>query len=305
MRNFLAVILAIVAGVTASCGLMSWKVSEMIHDPAPVQEILGSGPAAEDFKAAVPNAIGNLATDATGVVVVDDAINRALAETSRHIMSHPDFDAAWSAALEATRAGWIANIIDLRGVLNAGEELADTSTAAQLQLNFGPITDLVVSMIEDAVAQATAGIPGVENLSIELNPDVESVITTPVPPVSMLTAEQVVLIEELTTMWPAIIALGAIVAVMALVVASRWSRWIVWVVTGVVAALCGAAVKFGYAWLQSSVLDSAQGDISLLRPFLRALQDWSDPQLLVFIAGAVGVALLGILGGFIASNRRP
>src|SRR5699024_10758511 len=130
MRNFLAVILAIIAGITASFGLVSWKLSELIHQPEPIQAILGSGPAAEEFKAAVPGAVGNLATDTTGIAVVDDALKQAISEVSARIVSHEEFDAAWSESLEQTRLGWLDDITGLRERLEAGESFPENSTEA-------------------------------------------------------------------------------------------------------------------------------------------------------------------------------
>lgn len=306
MRNFLAVILAIITGVTASFGLVSWKLSAAIHQPEPIQDILGSGDAAEEFKNAVPQALGNMATGTTNIVVVDDAINRAVSEASAQIVAHEGFDEAWNQSLELTRAGWLETIGTLRSQLDAGEPIADNATDAQLELRLDPVTDLTLSMVEDAVAEATSGIPGIENVSLDLETDLATTIATPIPPVHMLTATQVVQAEELMTMWPAIVALAAIAFVMALVIASRGSRWVVWLVTGLVAAMSGALVKLAYSWMQNFVLGRADDttNTSLLRPFLRAIQDWADPQILVLIAAGVGIALLGILGGFIASNRR-
>lgn len=306
MRNFLAVILAIIAGITASFGLVSWKLSELIHQPEPVQTILGSSPEAEEFKAAVPGAVGNLATDATGVALVDDAMNQAISEASARIVSHEDFDAAWSESLEETRLGWLDDITGLRERMEAGETIPENSTEAQLELQLGPVTNLTLSMIEDAVAEATADLPGVDAPSLQLDDDEEISVATSIPPVSMLTAEQVVMVEELMTMWPAILALAAIIFVMALVVASWGSRWIVWLVTGLVAAVCGAAIKLGYTWMRNTVVERTADDpnLTLVRPLLDAVQSWADPQLLVMVAAAIGVALLGILGGFISANRR-
>ena len=306
MRNFLAVILAIIAGFTDSFGLVSWKLSELIHQPEPVQDILASGEPAEEFKAAVPSAVGNLAAESTGVALVDDALNQAVAEASARIVGHEDFDAAWADSLEATRTGWLEDITGLRERMVAGETIPETATDAQLDLQLGPVTDLTLSMIEDAVAEATADLPGVETPSLQLDAESETTIATAIPPVSFLTAEQVVMVEELMTMWPAILALAAIILVMAFVVASRGSRWIVLLVSGLVAAVCAAALKLGSMWMQNTVLERTEGgpNQALVRPLLDAVQAWADPQLLVFGAAAVGVALLGILGSFISGNRR-
>ena len=306
MRNFLAVILAIIVGLTASFGLVSWKLSELIHQPEPVQNILASGESAEEFKAAVPSAVGNLAADTTGVALVDDALNQAVAEASARIVGHDDFDAAWAESLEQTRAGWLQDITVLRDRMETGETLADNATDAQLDLQLGPVTDLTLSMIEDAVTEATMDLPGVETPSLQLDAESETTIATPIPPVSFLTAEQVVMVEELMTMWPAILALAAIIFVMALVVASWGSRWLVLLVSGLVAAVCAVALKLGSMWMQNTVVERTEGDPNqaLVRSLLDAVQDWADPQLLVFGATAIGVGLLGILGGFISANRR-
>ena len=301
MRNFLAVVLAIIAGLTTVFGLVSWRLSELIHEPDVVQEMLGSGEAAQDFQAALPEALGNMTVGATGVAVVDDTINRVVTEASGQIVTDDGFDQAWSDSLEATRAGWVEDINALRAQLNAGESLADNSTAAQLDLRLEPVVGLVVSMIEDALAV----LPGVEP-SLELDSDIEASVATSIPPVSMLTAEQVVLTEEVMTLWPAVLALAAVLFVMALVVASGGSRWMVWLVTGLLVALGGALIKIGYTLVQNHLLDGADdaAALSLLRPLLRSVQDWADPQFVVLIVAGVGVTLLGILGGFIASHRR-
>src|SRR5690625_7888395 len=73
MRNFLAVVLAILAGLTTVFGLVSWRVSELIHDPEPVQEVLGSGVAADEFYEALHKALGNMTVGSTGVAAVDEA----------------------------------------------------------------------------------------------------------------------------------------------------------------------------------------------------------------------------------------
>lgn len=301
MRNFLAVVLAILAGLTTAVGLVSWRLSDLVHEPEPVQEILGSGEAAEDIKAALPDALGNMTVGATGVAVVDETINRAVTEASDQIIAADGFDQAWQESLEATRVGWVDDINTLRSQLNAGESIPENSTAAQLDLRLEPIVGLVVSMIEDALST----IPGVD-ASLDMESDVNAVVPTSIPPVSLVTAEQVVVAEELMTLWPAMLALAALLFVMALVVASRGSRWIVWLLTGLLVALGGALVKIGYTVMQNQLLDRTgeASALALLRPLLRAVQDWADPQLIVLIAAGVGLTLLGILGGFISSHRR-
>ena len=301
MRNFLAVVLAILAGLTTVVGLASWRLSELVHEPEPVQEILGSGEAAEDLKSALPDVLGNMTVGATGVSVVDETINRAVTEASGQVVAAEGFDQAWQESLEATRVGWVDDINTLRSQLNAGESIPENSTAAQLDLRLEPIVGLVVSMIEDALST----IPGVD-ASLDMESDINAAVPISIPPVSILTAEQVVVAEELMTLWPAMLALAALLFVMALVVASRGSRWIVWLLTGLLVALGGALVKIGYTLMQNQLLDGTDdaSALALLRPLLRAVQDWADPQLIVLIAVGVGLTLLGILGGFISSHRR-
>src|SRR5690625_1671473 len=301
MRNFLAVILAVIAGLTTVLGLVSWRLSDIIHEPEPVQEILGTGEAAEEIKQALPETLGNMTVGATGVDAVDEVINQTVREASGQIVSHDGFDTAWSESLEQTRTGWIDDIDELRAQLNAGESIPENSTAAQLDLRLEPILGLVVSMIEDALD----GVPGV-NASLDVESDLEAIVPTSIPPVNVLTAEQVVMAEELVTLWPAILALAGLVFVMALVIASRGSRWIVWLITGLMVAIGGAVVKVGYTLLQNQLLERVEdaSALTLLRPLLRAVQDWSDPQLIVLMVTGVGVTLLGVLGGFISSHRR-
>jgi hypothetical protein len=301
MRNFLAVILAVIAGLSAVFGVVSWRLSDLIHDPEPVQEILSTGEAAEEVKQALPETLGNMTVGATGVDAVDEVINRAVREASGQIISLEGFDAAWSDSLEQTRTGWIENIDGLRAQLNAGESIPENSTAAQLDLRLEPIVALVVSTIDDALAR----VPGI-NVSVDMETDIAATVPTSIPPISVLTAEQVVMAEELVTLWPAILALAGLVFVMALVIAARGSRWIVWLMTGLMAAIGGAAVKVGYTLLQNQLLERVEdaSALTLLRPLLRAVQDWSDPQLIVLMVAGVGVTLLGILGGFISSHRR-
>jgi hypothetical protein len=301
MRNFLAVVLAILAGLTTVFGLVSWRLSELIHEPEPVQEVLGSGEAADEFKAALPKALGNMTVGATGVAAVDDAINTAVTEASGQVVAEDGFDQAWSESLELTRAEWADDLSALRAHMNAGHALEDNSTAAQLDLRLDPIMGLIGSMIEDAVS----GVPGV-NVSLDLESDVEATVPTSIPPVNLLTAEQVVMADELMTLWPVMLALAAVLFVIALVVAPAGNRWMVWLMTGLLTALGGALVKIGYTVMQNQLRDRVDDPaaMSLLRPLLRAVQDWADPQLIVLIVAGVGIALIGILGGLISSHRR-
>lgn len=299
MRNFLAVILAIVAGVTASVGLVSWKLDGVINQPEPIQDILGSGEAAEQLKAAVPDAIGAMASDSIDIAVVGDAVNSAVSSGVGEVTEHEDFDQAWAESLEQTRADWVARIESLRGQMDAGESIAENATDAQLQLHLDPVAEVGVSVLNEALSD----VPGATG-GLDLQP--ELTVDTSVPPVTMLTAEQVVLAEELITLWPVVLVIAGIVFLMALLVATNGSRWIAWLVTGLVAAISGALVKFGFVQMQNRVLDAAEDtpQLAMLRPFLRAVQEWADPQLIVLMVAGVGVALLGILGGFISSNRQ-
>lgn len=299
MRNFLAVILAIVAGVTASVGLVSWKLDGVINQPEPIQDILGSGEAAEQLKAAVPDAIGAMASDSIDIAVVGDAVNSAVSSGVGEVTEHEDFDQAWAESLEQTRADWVARIESLRGQMDAGESIAENATDAQLQLHLDPVAEVGVSVLNEALSD----VPGATD-GLDLQP--ELTVDTSVPPVTMLTAEQVVLAEELITLWPVVLVIAGIVFLMALLVATNGSRWIAWLVTGLVAAISGALVKFGFVQMQNRVLDAAEDtpQLAMLRPFLRAVQEWADPQLIVLMVAGVGLALLGILGGFISSNRQ-
>lgn len=299
MRNFLAVIFAIVAGVTASVGLVSWKLDGVINQPEPIQDILGSGEAAEQLKAAVPDAIGAMASDSIDIAVVGDAVNSAVSSGVGEVTEHEDFDQAWAESLEQTRADWVARIESLRGQMDAGESIAENATDAQLQLHLDPVAEVGVSVLNEALSD----VPGATD-GLDLQP--ELTVDTSVPPVTMLTAEQVVLAEELITLWPVVLVIAGIVFLMALLVATNGSRWIAWLVTGLVAAISGALVKFGFVQMQNRVLDAAEDtpQLAMLRPFLRAVQEWADPQLIVLMVAGVGVALLGILGGFISSNRQ-
>lgn len=299
MRNFLAVILAIVAGVTASLGLVAWKLDGVMNQPEPIQDILGSGEAAERLQTAVPDAIGNMASEDIDVAIVGDAVNSAVSSAVGELTSHEDFDDAWAQSLEQTRAGWVENLDSLRDRMDAGESIAESSTAGQLQLQMDPVADIGVSVINDALADVMG-----DSAQIDLEP--ELTVDTAIPPVSMLTAEQLVMAAELITLWPVLLVLAVIVLLMALLIASSGSRWIVWLVTGLVTAVSGVFAKFGFAQMQNLALDAAADtpQLSLLQPFLRAVQDWADPQLITLMVAGVGVALLGILGGFIASNRQ-
>lgn len=300
MRNFLAVILAIIAGLTTVFGLVSWKISDVIHQPEPIQDILGSGESADELKAAVPDALGNLTAQATGIEAVDAALQDAVTEASGQLVADEGFDEAWSESLELTRSGWLEELNALGDQLNSGETIPENSTAAQLDLRLDPVAQLAVSNATEALPD----MPGVD--TSEVTSDLEVTVPTSIPPISALTAEQVVMVEELMTLWPAMLGLAAILFIMALVVASRGSRWIVWLVTGVMVALGGALVKIGYTVMQHQLRDQVQepGVSTVLRPLLRAIQDWADPQLIVLMVAGVGVALLGILGGFISANRR-
>ena len=300
MRNFLAVILAIIAGLTTVFGLVSWKISDVIHQPEPIQDILGSGESADELKAAVPGALGNLTAQTTGIEAVDAALQDAVTEASGQLVADEGFDEAWSESLELTRSGWLEELNALGDQLNSGETIPENSTAAQLDLRLDPVAQLAVSNATEALPD----MPGVD--TSEVTSDLEVTVPTSIPPISALTAEQVVMVEELMTLWPAMLGLATILFIMALVVASRGSRWIVWLVTGVMVALGGALVKIGYTVMQHQLRDQVQepGVSTVLRPLLRAIQDWADPQLIVLMVAGVGVALLGILGGFISANRR-
>lgn len=293
MRNFLAVLLAVVAGVTAALGLVAWKLDGLIHQPEPVQDMLGSGEAAEEFKSAVPDALGSMADDTTGVAVIDEALGAAISAVAGELRSHPDFDEAWAQSLELTRTNWVDQISTLRDRMNAGEPIAENSTEAQLQLRLDPIGQLAVSEL-----------PGGEELATDDATEIS--VQTAIPPVSMLTAEQVVLAEELITLWPVVLVIGGIVFLMALLIATNGSRWIPWLVTGLVVAVSGAATKFGFSQMQNDLLERAEGSPahSLMQPLLRAVQDWADPQIIVLLVAGGGLAILGIVGGLIASNRR-
>lgn len=299
MRNVLAVILALVAGITASVGLVAWKLDSVINEPEPVQNILGSGEAAEQLKSAIPDSLGNMASESIDIAVVGDAVNTAVSRAVGELTSHEDFDQAWSQSLEETRAGWVGNIESLRERMDAGERIAENATDAQLQLQLDPVAEIGVSMIDDAVAQVTGSSGG-----LGLEPQLR--VETSIPPVSMLTAEQVVLAEELITLWPVVLVIAGIVLLMALLVASHGSRWIVWLVAGLLTAISGVAAKVGFSWMQNQILDGSEdtAQLSLVRPFLRAVQEWADPQLIVLMAIGFGFALLGILGGFISTNRQ-
>src|SRR5699024_12555820 len=110
-------------------------------------------------------------------------------------------------------------------------------------------------------------------------------INTSISPVSMLTAEPTALPTQLLPLWPVLFVLAGIVFLIVLLIGSGGSRWIVWLVTGVVAAVCGMFAKFGFSQMQHVILDRAENTphLVLLRPFLRAVQDWADPQLIVFM----------------------
>lgn len=299
MRNFLAVVLALVAGITASVGLVAWKLDGVINEPEPVQDILGSGEAADQLKSAVPDALGNMASESIDIAVVGDAVNAVVSTAAGEVTSHEDFDQAWSESLEQTRAGWIESIDSLRERMETGEPITENSPDAQLQLRLDPVAEVGISVIDDAVAQVPGSSEGL-GLEPELRVDVAT------PPVSMLTAEQVVLTEELITLWPVVLIIAGLVLLMALLVASHGSRWIVWLISGLLTAISGVALKVGFAWMQNEVLDTTENtpQLSLARPFLRAVQEWADPQLIVLTAIGFGFALLGILGGFISANRQ-
>ncbi|MDN6535185.1 MAG: hypothetical protein L0K63_13130 [Yaniella sp.] len=299
MRNFLAVLLALVAGITASVGLVAWKLDGVINVPEQVQEMFGSGEAADQLKSVVPEALGKAASESIDIGVVGDAVNAAVSRAAGEITSHEEFDEAWSESLEQTRGGWVEEIHSLRDRMDTGESIPENSTDAQLQLRLDPVAEVGVSVIDDAVAQ----VPGSSG-GLGLEPELRVDMAT--PPVSMLTAEQVVLAEELITLWPVVLVLAGIVLLMALLVASHGNRWIVWLIAGLLTAISGVALKVGLALIQNQVLDTAEDtpQLSLARPFLRAFQEWADPQLIVLMAIGFGFALLGILGGFISANRQ-
>src|SRR5699024_2381465 len=163
------------------------------------------------------------------------------------LTSYENFDEAWSESLEQTRADWAASIDSLRERMETGEPVAENSTEAQLQLRLDPVAAVGISMIDDAVSQVP-GVSGVVGLEAELRVYVASA------PVTMLTAEQTVLAEELITLWRVLLVIAGIVWLMALLVASHGSRWIVWLISGLLTAITGVALKLGLAWMQNEVL---------------------------------------------------
>src|SRR5699024_12438051 len=128
MRNFLAVILAVIAGLTTVFGLVSWRLSGIIHEPEPVQEILGTGEAAEEIKQALPETLGNMTVGASGVDAVDEVINQAVRDASGQTVSHDGFETAWSESREQTRTGWMNDSDELRAQRQAREAIAEKST---------------------------------------------------------------------------------------------------------------------------------------------------------------------------------
>src|SRR5699024_9475098 len=177
--------------------------------------------------------------------------------------------------------------------------IADNSTDAQLQWHLDPVAEVAVSDINDAVADVTGSAS-----NMQLEPKLT--INTSIPPVSMLTAEQTVLATQPRPLWPWLLVRAGIVCWIGSHRGAGGSRWVVWSVTGVVAAVCGLFAKFGFSQMQHVMLDRAENTppLVLRRPFLRAVQDRADPQLIVLMVAGAGVALLGILGGFISSIRR-
>src|SRR5699024_5805101 len=113
MRNLFAVLFALLAGLTASVGLVAWELDGVINEPRQVQEMFGSGEAAEQLKSVVPEALGNAASESIDIGVVGDAVNAAVSRAAGEITSHEEFDQAWSESLEQTRVGWVENIHSL------------------------------------------------------------------------------------------------------------------------------------------------------------------------------------------------
>src|SRR5699024_12076101 len=120
-----SVLLPIVAGVTTSIGVTVWNLDGGTHQPEPVQAILGSGDASDQLTAAVPDALGNMASESIDVAVLDEAVNSAVSSAAQHVTSKDDFDEAWAQSLEQTRTGWVDQIDSLQEEMDAGEPIAD------------------------------------------------------------------------------------------------------------------------------------------------------------------------------------
>ncbi|WGH83880.1 hypothetical protein [Auritidibacter ignavus] len=290
MRTLFASIFALVIGIVTVIGLTGWRADALLHTAEPLREISGD----EQVLDAVPALVADQVTsNAESQLPFSDALGGVTENFASLVVEDSRFAQAWGEAVEMTRQDWV-------------EGLQQASTPAEpdagyLSIHLTPVAQLAGVVLGEQLDQISL-LDGVDPTGWVPS---ELVIDTQVPPSELISADDLVLIEQYVTYWPLVLGGAAMAFVLALLLAAPGARWSVWLISGAVIVLGGVTLRTGIGRLVDDSIAATveDGTVAIVEPLMHAFANWSYPQLNVMMIGGAVVAGVGLIGALIAMGR--
>lgn len=292
MRNLLAALCLILSGVLAIGAMWGHQIDQLLRDDEPLREIAGDLPHDEQFGEAVTQMMVSELTDqmpeqASNFIGggVEDFVSGAVED----LLDDERMHQAWEETLQTTRADYVER---LEALFEEGSS-GDTSEL-DIRVDLEPLAGAAINSIVDSIPMVDADSFDIPTPQVEV--DIAAAATdSDADPYTWATAVVV------AQYWVWVGVASGVMLLLGLALGQGRGR-------GVALALGGISAALGGLWVALNVAapdfdmpaELPQENVAILDFVQTQFTDWAQPVWWFFVAGAVGVVVLGILGALVA-----
>lgn len=292
MRNVLAALCLILSGVLAIGAMGAHQIDQLLRDDEPLREIAGDLPHDEQFDEAVTQMMVSEITDqvpeqASNFIGggVEDFVSGAVED----LLDDERMHEAWEETLQTTRADYVER---LEALFEEGSS-GDTSEL-DIRVDMEPLAGAAISSIVDSIPMVDADSFDIPTPQVEV--DIAAAATdSDADPYTWATAVVV------TQYWVWIGVASGVMLLLGLALGQGRGRGVALALGGITAALGGLWVALNVVAPDFDMPDELPQENAAILDFVQTqFTDWAQPVWWFFVAGAVGVVVLGILGALVA-----
>lgn len=292
MRNVLAALCLILSGVLATGAMGAHQIDQLLRDDEPLREIAGDLPRDEEFGEAVTQIMVSELSDqlpeqASSFIGggVEDFVSGAVED----LLDDERMHEAWEETLQTTRADYVER---LEALFEEGSS-GDTSEL-DIRVDMEPLAGAAISSIVDSIPMVDADSFDIPTPQVEV--DIAAAATdSDADPYTWATAVVV------TQYWVWIGVASGVMLLLGLALGQGRGRGVALALGGITAALGGLWVALNVVAPDFDMPDELPQENAAILDFVQTqFTDWAQPVWWFFVAGAVGVVVLGILGALVA-----
>lgn len=291
MRNALAVLCLILAGLLSVASLAGHQIDQLLREEEPIREIAGDLPEDEQFSAAVSqimvSELSGQLPDSVGSFIgegVEDFVSGIVGS----LLDDERTRQAWDDTLQTTRADYVEKLDRLFAEGTTG----DTSEL-DVRVDLEPMAAAVTASVLDSIPLVDGD--SIEVPTPEMVVDIEAATDGDADPYTWAT------LAAASQYWATLAVAAGVLLLLGLVLGHGKGRWAALSVGGLTAALAGTWMALTVASPDFEQPDNLPQETSAILQHVEAqFTDWAQPLWWFFVAGAVVVVVLGLLGALVA-----